>query len=84
MRHDSDDNYGDNYLQAEATIGSLMHHYNEERLHAVLGFVRIDVKRDKHAYEHTFYTTAACAAAQFINPASNTKALAFLFLGATW
>jgi putative transposase len=32
VRADSDDDYGNNYLQAEATIGKLMHHYNEERL----------------------------------------------------
>jgi hypothetical protein len=29
--------YGDNYLQAEGVIARLMHHYNEERLHATLG-----------------------------------------------
>ena len=32
VRHETDDDYGTNYLQAEAIIGRLMHHYNEERL----------------------------------------------------
>lgn len=36
---DSDEDYGNNYLQAEATIGKLMQHYNEERLHAALGYM---------------------------------------------
>lgn len=36
VRAQSDDDYGNNYLQVEATIGKLMHHYNEERLHAAL------------------------------------------------
>jgi transposase InsO family protein len=39
VRQDSDDDYGSNYLQAEAIIGKLMHHYNEERLHAALGYM---------------------------------------------
>ena len=39
VRADSDDDYGNNYLQAEATIGKLMHRYNEERLHAALGYM---------------------------------------------
>ena len=39
VRAESDDDYGNNYLQAEATIGKLMHHYNEERLHAALGYM---------------------------------------------
>jgi putative transposase len=39
VRQDSDDDYGNNYLQAEAIIGKLMHHYNEERLHAALGYM---------------------------------------------
>lgn len=39
VRTQSDDDYGNNYLQAEATIGKLMHHYNEERLHAALGYM---------------------------------------------
>jgi putative transposase len=39
VRHESDDDYGDNYLKAEATIAGLMHHYNEERLHAALGYM---------------------------------------------
>jgi transposase InsO family protein len=39
VRQDSDDNYGDNYLKAEGIIAGLMHHYNEERLHAALGYM---------------------------------------------
>ena len=39
VRQDSDDDYGNNYLQAETIIGKLMHHYNEERLHAALGYM---------------------------------------------
>ena len=39
VRAESDDDYGSNYLQAEAIISQLMHHYNEERLHATLGYM---------------------------------------------
>lgn len=39
VRRDSGDDYGDNYLQAEAAIAGLMRHYNEERLHAALGYM---------------------------------------------
>jgi len=39
VRTESDEDYGKNYLQAEAIIGRLMHHYNEERLHATLGYM---------------------------------------------
>jgi transposase InsO family protein len=39
VRQDSDDNYGENYLKAEAIIAGLMRHYNEERLHAALGYM---------------------------------------------
>jgi transposase InsO family protein len=39
VRDESDNDYGANYLQAEATIARLMHHYNEERLHATLGYM---------------------------------------------
>ena len=39
MRDESNNDYGDNYLQAEAVIVRLMHHYNEERLHATLGYM---------------------------------------------
>jgi transposase InsO family protein len=39
VRAESDDDYGNNYLQAEAIIAKLMHHYNEERLHATLGYM---------------------------------------------
>lgn len=39
VRDESNNEYGDNYLQAEAIIATLMHHYNEERLHAALGYM---------------------------------------------
>lgn len=39
VRQESDEDYGENYLKAEATIAGLMHHYNEERLHAALGYM---------------------------------------------
>lgn len=39
VRDESDNDYGNNYLQAEAIIGKLMHQYNEERLHAALGYM---------------------------------------------
>jgi transposase InsO family protein len=32
-------NYGNIYLQAEAIIGKLRHHYNESRFHATLGYM---------------------------------------------
>jgi len=39
VRDESDNDYGNNYLQAEAIIAKLMQHYNEERLHATLGYM---------------------------------------------
>jgi transposase InsO family protein len=39
VRDESDNDYGNNYLQAEAIIARLMQHYNEERLHATLGYM---------------------------------------------
>ena len=39
VRDESDNDYGHNYLQAEAIIDKLMHQYNEERLHATLGYM---------------------------------------------
>jgi transposase InsO family protein len=39
VRGESDNDYGHNYLQAEAIIAKLMHQYNEERLHATLGYM---------------------------------------------
>ena len=39
VRDESDDDYGNNYLQAEAIIAKLMHQYNEERTHAALGYM---------------------------------------------
>ncbi len=41
MRGETDNNYGDNYLQAEAIIAKLMQHYNEERLHGTYPVNRI-------------------------------------------
>jgi len=57
VRDESDNEYGGNYLQAEAIIDKLMHHYNEERLHATLGYMtpatwhrgRADEVRDERA-----------------------------------
>jgi hypothetical protein len=39
VRADSDNDYGANYPQAEPIIDTLMHYYNEERLHAALGYM---------------------------------------------
>src|ERR1017187_5212887 len=39
VRDETDNDYGKNYLQAEAIIARLMQHYNEERLHATLGYM---------------------------------------------
>jgi transposase InsO family protein len=39
VRDETDNDYGNNYLQAEAMIAKLMHHYNDERLHAALGYM---------------------------------------------
>ena len=37
VRDETNNDYGNNHLQAEAIIDKLMHHYNEKRLHASLG-----------------------------------------------
>jgi transposase InsO family protein len=39
VRQESGDHYGDNYLQAEQIVAKLMQQYNEERLHAALGYM---------------------------------------------
>jgi putative transposase len=39
VRDESNNDYGDNYLQAEAIIAKLMSNYNDERLHAALGYM---------------------------------------------
>jgi putative transposase len=39
VRDETDNDYGGNYLRAEAIITKLMQHYNEERLHATLGYM---------------------------------------------
>jgi len=39
VRDETDNDYGKNYLQAEAIIARLMTHYNEQRLHATLGYM---------------------------------------------
>lgn len=39
VRAESDNDYGDNYLQADAIIDKLIHYYNEDRLHATLGYM---------------------------------------------
>ena len=40
VRDESNNDHGGNYLQAEAIIAKLLHHYNEERLHAALGYMQ--------------------------------------------
>lgn len=42
MRDETDDDYGGNYLQAQAIIAKLMTHYNDERLHAALDYMTPD------------------------------------------
>jgi len=42
VRDETDNDYGANYLQAEAIIAKLMQHYNEERLYATLGYMTPD------------------------------------------
>lgn len=39
LRDLSEDDYGENYLQAERIIAKLVHEYNEVRLHAALGYM---------------------------------------------
>ena len=39
VRAETDNDYGANYLHAEAIIDKLIEHYNEERLHATLGYM---------------------------------------------
>ena len=39
VRAETNDEYGANYFQAEAVIAKLMQHYNDERLHATLGYM---------------------------------------------
>jgi hypothetical protein len=39
VRAETDDDYGSNYLRAEAIVTKLMQHYNEERLRATLGYM---------------------------------------------
>ena len=39
VRNKGDNDYGDNYLQAGPIVAKLMRYYNEERLHATLGYV---------------------------------------------
>ncbi len=39
VRDETDNNCGNNHLQAEAIIAKLMQLYNEERLHATLGYM---------------------------------------------
>jgi putative transposase len=39
VRQESDNHYGDSYLQAERTIAELIAQYNDERLHAALGYM---------------------------------------------
>src|SRR5690606_27900915 len=39
VRQESGDHYGANYVQAEEIVANLIHHYNDERLHAALGYM---------------------------------------------
>jgi putative transposase len=39
VRDETSDDYGNNYLEAQATIAGLMRHYNQGRLHAALGYM---------------------------------------------
>lgn len=39
VRETTGDDYGNNYLQAEDLIAKLVHEYNEQRLHAALGYM---------------------------------------------
>ena len=39
VRQESGDHYGGNYLQAAQIVAKLMYQYNEERLHAALGYM---------------------------------------------
>jgi len=39
VRQESHDEYGENYLKAQSIIAKLIGHYNEERLHATLGYM---------------------------------------------
>lgn len=39
VRDETNDDYGGDYLEAAATMASLVRHYNDERLHAALGYM---------------------------------------------
>ncbi|MGE0520980.1 MAG: transposase [Candidatus Binatia bacterium] len=39
VRDETNDDYGGDYLEAQATVASLVRHYNDERLHAALGYM---------------------------------------------
>ena len=62
VRAESDDAYGSNYLQAEAIIAKLMHHYNEGRLHATLGYIRLHDAGDLASRTTGRTSERACAA----------------------
>ena len=42
VRDETDNDFGGNYLQAQAIIAKLMTHYNDERLHAALDYMTPD------------------------------------------
>ncbi len=39
VRDETNDRYGDNYLQATAVIDAMVTQYNDVRLHAALGYI---------------------------------------------
>jgi transposase InsO family protein len=43
VRDETNNDYGENYLQAEGIIGKLITHYNDERLHAALGYMAPEI-----------------------------------------
>lgn len=78
VRDETNDDYGGDYLKAQATIAGLVRHYNEERLHAALGYMtpatwhrgRPDEVRDERARR----IAAARAHRKTINQQRSTKA----------
>lgn len=78
VRDESRDEYGDDYLEAQATIASLIHQYNEERLHAALGYMTPATwhrgKPDEVREERARRIAAARAHRKAINQQRSTEA----------